>query len=280
LQHAACGLAGQDVLMTTDADGRVAPDWIESNLASLRHGADAVCGRAEIDPIDALRIPRHLHDDDAREGQLASLLDEMAALVDPDPHDPWPRHTESSRASIAVTVAAFRRVGGIPPVACGEDRAFIDNLRQVDAPIRHAPSVSVRVSGRIQGRAAGGMADTIRRRIIQQDEFTDTSIEPAKDRFRRVSLRAHARALWVGIRTDWPSLAQALNTSGETVHRAFALPFFGRAWAALERDCPMLHPRRVRFSDLAAEIEAAIALRAHCHPAPARPSRAHHLVPA
>jgi GT2 family glycosyltransferase len=280
LQHAARGLAGQDVLMTTDADGRVAPDWIESNLASLRHGADAVCGRAEIDPIDALRIPPHLHEDDARESRLASLLDEMAAVVDPDPDDPWPRHTESSGASIAVTVAAFRRVGGIPPVPCGEDRAFIDKLRQVDARIRHAPTVSVSVSGRIHGRAAGGMADTIRRRIVQQDEYTDTAVEPAGDRFRRVSLRALARAFWAGIRTDWKQLAHALDTTAETVRRALALPFFGCAWAALERACPVLHARRVRFSDLPAEIEAAIELRARWHPPHACQLPASHLMQA
>ena len=263
LRHAARGLGGRDVLLTTDADGVARPDWIAENLKSLRRGADAVCGRAEIDPADALLIPQHLHEDDARECRLATLLDELAALIDPNPNDPWPRHTQSSGASIAVTVAAFRRAGGIPPVPSGEDRAFIETLRRLDARIRHAPSVAVSVSGRTHGRAAGGMADTIRRRIVQQDEFTDPMIEPAGDRFRRLSLRAHARTIWMGLQTDRSRLARALDTTAVTVGRVLSLPFFGAAWAELERDCPVLRPRRVRFADLAAEIEQAVALLAH-----------------
>ena len=274
LRHAARGLDGQDVLMTTDADGQVAPDWIEANLEWLRRGADAVCGRAVINPADACRIPQHLRDDDANECRLDTLLDELASLVDPDPDDPWPRHTESSGASIAVTVAAYRGAGGIPPVPSGEDRAFIERLRRFDARIRHEPSVTVTVSGRTDGRAPGGMADTIRRRIVQQDEFTDRAIEPAEDRFRRLSLRAHARALWMGLRGDCQRLLQALDASEVVVNRALSLPFFGLAWAALERDCPRLQARRVRFADLTAEIEATLVLRARAIDRRARKSSA------
>ena len=107
------------------------------------------------------------------------------------------------------------------------------------------------------------MADTIRRRIVQQDEFTDSAIEPASDRFRRLSLRAHARRLWMGLYTDRSLLVQALDATKIIVDRALALPHFGLAWAKLERDCEVMQPRRVRFADLAAEIEAAFALRPH-----------------
>ncbi len=260
LQNAAEGLHDRDVLMTTDADGQVAPDWIEANLTELAAGAEAVCGRARIDPIDAMIIPAHLHDDDANEARLAVLLDEIAALLDPDPADPWPRHTESSGASIAVTVGAWRRAGGIPPISCGEDRAFIDNLRQVDARIRHANSVWVTVSGRTLGRAAGGMADTIRRRIIRQDEFTDSAIEPASERFRRISLRAQARAMWAAAYTDCAPLAHALAMPEQIVRQSLSTPFFGRAWKDLESHSAVLRPRRVRFADLAVEIDAASTL--------------------
>ena len=45
------------VLLTTDADARVYPNWIEANLRALEQGADAVAGCAEIDPIEAALIP-------------------------------------------------------------------------------------------------------------------------------------------------------------------------------------------------------------------------------
>ena len=151
------------VLMTTDADGRVYPDWLAANLSAFRGGADAVAGCAELDPADAPNIPARLHEDDARECAYDRVLDQINALLDPDPFDPWPRHTEHSGASLAVTLKAYRRAGGIPPVPIGEDRAFVEALRKVDTRIRHSPAVRVVVSGRIVGRAAGGMADTIRR---------------------------------------------------------------------------------------------------------------------
>ena len=260
--EAARGLDDDDILMTTDADATVARNWVARNAAALAAGADIVCGRALLDPADAPLIPSHLHADDARECRLAALIDEMAALIDPEPHDPWPRHTEHSGASLAFTVAAWRRAGGIPPIPCGEDRAFVDRLRRGDARIRHDPAIEVTVSGRTQGRAAGGMADTIRRRILAQDEFVDSAIEPAADRFRRVSLRARARALWRGATAGRAALARCLNIPVANIDRALAAASFGEAWATLEQTCPVLFARRVRFRELPAQIEAAEALLA------------------
>jgi hypothetical protein len=261
LRLAGESLSGSDVLMTTDADGQVDPLWLFENLRGFQAGAYAVCGRAEIDPEEALQIPERLHRDDALECRLVALLDEIEWLLDPDPHDPWPRHTQHSGASIAVTASAWRRVGGIPAVPSGEDRAFVAALRLADMRIRHAPEVRVRVSGRISGRARGGMADTIRRRMVLQDEFTDETIEPAADRWRRVALRAQARAAWGGGGVSCHTLAAALDLSACAVDAALSLPYFGQAWAALQR-AAVLSPRRVRFVDLSAEIATAELLAA------------------
>lgn len=187
-------LAPRDVpLLTTDADGQVAPDWLARNLALLASGLDAVFGRAEIDPAEATRIPPALHQADAAECAYAAALDEMAAIVDPEPCDPWPRHTEQSGASIAVSRVMFRFVGGIPALPLGEDRAFARALRLAGARVRHAPEVRVVVSGRILGRAEGGMADTIRRRLVAPDTLLDDALEPAADHLARLQRRRAAR---------------------------------------------------------------------------------------
>ena len=49
MQRAAAFAGADGVLLTTDADGRAAPDWIAANLRALHAGADAVAGRAVID---------------------------------------------------------------------------------------------------------------------------------------------------------------------------------------------------------------------------------------
>lgn len=55
----AADLAGRNgILLTTDADARVAPDWLAANLRALMRGADAVAGRALIEPEGARQIPR------------------------------------------------------------------------------------------------------------------------------------------------------------------------------------------------------------------------------
>jgi GT2 family glycosyltransferase len=246
------------VLLTSDADAVVPPDWVARNLDALRRGADIVCGQAVIDPIEATMIPAHLHADDALECQLIALLDDMAWTLDPEPHDPLPRHTEASGASLAVSVAAFGRAGGIPPIASGEDRAFVRALWMMDAKVRHDPSIEVMVSGRVEGRAPGGMADTMRRRIVRQDEFADEMAEPASDAFRRYSLRQRARSAWRG-GTDL-ALADDLSLSPAKVAAALSCRYFGGAWALLEAGSPVLRRRPIRFTELPAEIETARSL--------------------
>ena len=260
MQRAAALAHPDSVLLCTDADGRVAPDWLAANLFNIRHGADAVAGRALISPADAAAIPEALHAADARECAYAALLDEIASILDPDPADPWPRHTEHSGASICVTQEAYHRCGGIPAVSLGEDRAFFQALRDIDAHIRHAPEVYVTVSGRIVGRARGGMADTIRRRLVRPDPFIDDALEPALDRVRRLRLRArlrqarHDSSLLAGLATElcWP-MGRMIALAG--------LPSFGAAWAVLEEQCPGLASRPVPIGELEGQIAVAIRLR-------------------
>jgi len=260
----AADLAGHDgVLFTTDADSRAGPDWIAANITALAAGAEAVAGRAVIDPEGAKLVPAHLHAIDARECAYAALLDEIRALLDPDPADPWPRHDEESGASIAVTVAAYRRAGGMPALPLGEDRAFFDELRRVDARIRHAPDVTVIVSARIEGRAQGGMADTMRRRIERPDPLLDARLEPAADALRRARLRRRVREIWCmpewGVMTD---ATARLGLSPARLGELLATGHFGAAWAMVEAASPVLrHRKRVPLQALPEQTARALRIR-------------------
>ena len=256
------------VLLTTDADGRVDPNWIAQNLRALDQGADAVAGRIDIDPLEASLIPAKLHEDDDRECFYSALLDRISAELDPDPFDRLPRHSEHSGASIAVKVSAYRRAGGIPAVSLGEDRAFFAALRRVDARIRHAPEVRVVVSGRTIGRAAGGMADTIRRRMIRADEVIDDRLEPAKAAARRAQIRRVVRIGWSSPRIlphIVPFLARELLMLPSEIYRVLSATYFGAAWAELESRSATLIRRRVLVADLAEETKQAQAILAMCY---------------
>ncbi len=262
IKHAASLAASsgdqEAVILTTDADAEVPENWVEANLRAIEQGADAVCGMAVIDPLEALLIPRHLHEDDAREVAYGRLLDEIASMILPDPADSWPRHTEDSGASIAIRASMLRRVGGMPCLPWGEDRVLIGRLRLIDARVRHDPSISVVVSGRIEGRAQGGMADTMRRRMVKQDEFVDERIEPAWAAFYRLRMKRRINLLWqkpTDVRLY--QLARLLAITPKVLEDAVGTPYFGLAWSRIERASPGLSQRRVRFVDLPRETAIA-----------------------
>jgi glycosyltransferase involved in cell wall biosynthesis len=261
---AAAALAGPaGVVITTDADSQPEPGWIVKNLREVAHGADVVCGAARILAEPGEILGAGVQADLAREAEYAALLDEIMALADPDPADPWPRHQQHSGASIAMTVAALHAAGGAPRVACGEDRALIEKFRLIDAKIRHAPEIEVVVSGRLVGRAAGGMADALRRRAARPDRETDAALEPAVDAYRRVLARARLRAVRDG-RADGAALARDLLIRPELALRGGR---FGAAWAAVQAASPVLRRRRLKFADLARETRQARSLRDQAAPA-------------
>jgi GT2 family glycosyltransferase len=261
MDHAANRAGARGILLTTDADSRVAPDWLQTNLAAIAAGADAVAGQAELDENDAAALPRQMLEDESRVQHFTTLLDEIANVLDPDPADPFPRHTQHSGASIAVTTEMFLRAGGIPDVAVGEDRAFFRALQRVDARIRHCPLTRVTVSGRLHGRATGGMADTMRRRIGQPDAWLDDCLEPTADAARRARLRGTARAYWRKRDTRYVEhLAAVLQLPEAVVREALDGRMFGAAWQSLEDFSPVLRRRLIPAYDLDREIEKADAL--------------------
>lgn len=251
-------LAGCDgILLTTDADAQVDPDWVAANLAAIRAGADVVAGWVELDPIDWGMIPLRLHEDDAQECAYDMLCDSIHARLDPDPADPTPRHTQHSGASLAVTAAAYARSGGVPLVESGEDRAFVEALRRIDGRVRHAPEVHVTVSGRIDGRSVGGMADTIRRRLLRPDPFLDDRLEPAVDCARRAWCRGELRRAYNDPAFDLRPLADRLGMPARDLARLLSFPYFGAAWSEVEEMAPALRRRKVRACDVGQEIAAA-----------------------
>src|ERR1700733_6795573 len=148
------------VILTTDADSQVAPNWIATNLAAFEAGAEAVLGRIELDG-EGKFLPDALHRRGELEDTYERLLAELSWLLDPLEYNPWPHHATISGASLGVTRSAYCRVGRLPRVPLGEDKALVALLYHHDARIRHCPTAHVITSGRTDGRAPGGVADTL-----------------------------------------------------------------------------------------------------------------------
>lgn len=252
----AASLVPDGVLLTTDADSIVPPDWISRNLAEIRNGADIVCGQVYIQSADKVALPITLHLHEAREAKYLTLLDEITAMLDPDRLDSWPRHQQNSGASLAMKTAAYRRAGGVPAICSGEDRALVAALRRVDARIRHAPDIQVQVSGRLLGRAQGGMASTLRRRMEAPDRLADERLESFKAGLSRIRARAAFRQLWVK-GGESRILARALKLSPREVNAALASPYFGAAWEAIQKASPLLSRHPLPMAALAGQTRLA-----------------------
>ncbi|NEU13300.1 glycosyltransferase [Methylobacterium sp. BTF04] len=233
--------SGAGTILSTDADSRVPPDWVARNLAALEAGADAVAGRIELDPDEAALLPPSLHARGRLEDAYGALLTEAEARIDPDPYDPWPCHRTTIGATLSVRLSAYRQVGGMPAIALGEDGAFVAALLAQGFHVRHAPDVVVTVSGRLTGRAPGGVADTIRARCEKPDSLCDARLEAVPHALFRYAWRRRLRRLHgegrLGTTKTW---ARLLSIGPVDAARIAALPLPGLAVAEAERVSPRL----------------------------------------
>jgi GT2 family glycosyltransferase len=149
-----------DILLTTDADTLVAPDWIEANVRALNAGCDAVAGAAYLMRSERAQLAPEHQRRLLSAGKYFMALAYLRAEQAP-PHDPWPRHDYEGGASIALRLETYRAIGGAPVLPTGEDRALFDAIRALGGRVRHAPDVRVFTSCRLTGRAEGGTADTL-----------------------------------------------------------------------------------------------------------------------
>lgn len=235
-------LAGRPrgIIASTDADTRVAPNWLAALQAEFAAGADAVGGRILPEkPVTAGCPTRRLH---LRDAAYRLSLARLEYLLDPQPHDAWPRHHQHFGGSLALTVAAYRRVGGLPVVAFLEDEALWQRLQRHDLRLRHSPHVRVHTSARQQGRVAVGLSWQLR---TWADDAA-AGREPLAEHPRRLmaewQARRQLRALWqraqAGLRAAvWaalPSLATELATTpAALLGQLMAASSFGGLWEAV-----------------------------------------------
>jgi cellulose synthase/poly-beta-1,6-N-acetylglucosamine synthase-like glycosyltransferase len=217
------------IIASTDADSRVARDWLARLRKAFAPDIDAVCGEIALDgPV----TPRLAAVRDA-EAAYAEAVAQAVAWLDPLGHDPWPRHIWSWGANLAVRARSLIAVGGSPLVDLAEDRALHDALLHNDARIRHACDVRVFTSGRADGRAPGGFADLLLGYATDPAALADFYLEPAAISWHRAQSRGYARDRWRGPGSERPG--------------------FGACWAEREAAAPALARQRVEIAALPAQ---------------------------
>jgi hypothetical protein len=162
--------APDDLLLSTDADTQVSPNWIRQTVAHVDLGYDAVAGHALTRRDERRALGRTAKSRLDRIGRYYTALAYLQTASEPMIDDPWPRHFYEGGASIALTARMYRKIGGAPTPRLAEDKALFDRIRAYDGRIRHPVDVRVFTSCRTQGRAPGGMADAVALWIAQAED--------------------------------------------------------------------------------------------------------------
>lgn len=253
-----CGI-GTGVIATTDADSTVASTWLAETLAAMAEGADAVAGFVDPDPREFVALGPSFGRRGRAEDRYLGLVAEIFALCDPRPHDPWPNHRVASGASLAVTLTAYRALGGLPSLPLGEDAAFVRALERAGFRVRHSPDVVVTTSCRFDGRASGGAADTMRLRHADPDALCDEGMEAALPTLRRAALRgrlrrAHTAGVLAETAGSWAARVRLPPTDARSLAARCQNRPFAVFWETIEATAPALRlGPTLRPSDLAVE---------------------------
>ena len=175
------------LLLTTDADTRVPPDWITSAQAEVDAGADLVGGRVTLDPAERAALSPGVRRLFLLDVGYRRALEEVRELYAPAPADPFPRHHQHFGACLAVTAAAYARAGGMPAVPTSEDVALVRAVEAVGGRVRHSYRFRAATSARAVGRASGGLADAFGWWAERADGGEPVRVESAAAAERRLA---------------------------------------------------------------------------------------------
>lgn len=129
-------------IASTDADSAVPHDWLAHHLARAREGWDAVVGTVTtaVGPVGPTELALRHH---------------ALYTASRPPVGPWP-HPHVHGANLGLDAAAYRRVGGFPPLPLGEDQALVAALRRHGHRVLRTADCPVVTSARLVPRAQGG----------------------------------------------------------------------------------------------------------------------------
>ncbi len=134
-------------IANTDADTIVGQDWIDVHLRLAGQDFAAVAGVARIDGVPGYGVDI-----------VNALRATYEILADGT-------HTHVHGANLGVRADAYLDVGGWSRARLAEDHCLWNRLKARGWRVCASSASTVVTSGRLAGRAAGGFADTLRRRI-------------------------------------------------------------------------------------------------------------------
>lgn len=185
----AAGVARVDaVLLTTDGDTCVADGWVAAMVRAVRGGSALAYGPLDPLPDEYAALPERVRDLDRTERTLFDVQQTLWELINPNAAPALGLRVGG--ANMAVSAAAYCRIGRLPTVASGEDRALARLMLRNDETIAYTRDAKIATSCRMAPRAAGGMGDALAGRAMG-DMRCDADLLPTRDFVLRALLWRH-----------------------------------------------------------------------------------------
>ncbi len=238
LAHARRHVRDDGIVLMTDANVVVEDTWVAAMLQCFEDRAvDAVAGA-----IDDAAHDRHiLPDIAALERRYWALMVAAEDAIDPQAHDPAPRHGGESGSNLAIRARMFDAVGGIPALMQGEVRALFDAVRARDGVVRHALAPHATAAMPPHVTPEESMASVPRHPLRSRIWWPAATVE------RRLALRREARAAYAeGAFARWAALHGVADWDAQA--------HFGSSWAGFLARSPTLMPTQVDVAALPAQI--------------------------
>jgi len=141
------------IICTTDADTRVAPDWLACTRENIV-SAEMVCGDIWRDDLNGnvIRAPHEHH---------YHALHQARRIIDPLEYAAPSEHPQGFGASLALRRNVYQAIGGCPNLPSDEDVLMVKAVRAAGLRVCQPRDVRVVTSSRRNGRAEGGLAEAL-----------------------------------------------------------------------------------------------------------------------
>ena len=224
------------IIASTDGDTEVDKTWIYHIINEVQKGNDAVGGRITINNKSSLPYYHTLDE------MYRTLVAQAESILDPQEHDPWPRHFQYYGASLAVTCDMYHAAGRLPQLPFLEDEAFHQALCRQDARIRKSPAVKVKTSGRHDGRVNIGLSQQLKEWAQMEKRLEPQLVASAKEvietfMHRRIMRTCYNKALIKeDYKNDLESASCGLGISFIWLQREVKkCTHFGQLWGSIEQ---------------------------------------------
>lgn len=162
---------GAQWLCFTDADSRVAPDWLAATMRLIAaHACDAICGIVTVENWEDYAL-------DVRAAYDVHYISQ-------DGH----RHIHG--ANLSVRASVYEETGGFLPLACHEDVTLVRRIEALGKRVEWSARPVVATSARRHARVTGGFCDflkTVETQVMVQRTEAVAPVtalpRPAQDHF-------------------------------------------------------------------------------------------------